>query len=122
MFKTTGDYSKSIPVKTPHFNKDNAKSIEFARDSAYDGIAQAFGKFSVASIMKRRWLKDVNFKLSSLTKDNKQEFTLDFDYTSYNPSCQINVSFLQVFFNFRKIVKLLNFLKKSDQKCIKKSI
>ena len=88
MLKTTGDYSKSIPVKTPHFNKDNAKSIEFARDSAYDGIAQALGKFTV------RWLKDVNFKLSSLTKDNKQEFTLDFDYTSYNPSCQINVSFL----------------------------
>lgn len=92
MFKTKGDYSNSIPVKSPYFNKDNAKSIEFTQDSAYDGIVQAIGKFSVAAVIKRRWLKDVNFKLSSLTKDSKQEFTLDLDYTSHNPSCQLEVS------------------------------
>ena len=93
MYKTIGDYSKSIPVKSPHFNKDNAKSIQFVRDSAYDGIAQAFGKFKALAILKRPWLKDVTFKLSSLSKDGNQEFTLDLDYSNHNPSCQINVGF-----------------------------
>ena len=92
MYKTIGDYSKSIP-KSPHFNKDNAKSIQFVRDSAYDGIAKAFGKFKSLAILKRPWLKDVTFKLSSLSKDANQEFTLDLDYSNHNPSCQTNVGF-----------------------------
>ena len=103
MYKTIGDYSKSIP-KSPHFNKDNAKSIQFVRDSAYDGIAKAFGKFKSLAILKRPWLKDVTFKLSSLSKDANQEFTLDLDYSNHNPSCQTNVGFFicdnAIFFRF----------------------